>query len=432
MTTSIMPDRTTAAARFSSGHLAPLARNLVMGRMAGIRNGRLAVIANGETLDFGSSEGPLPLTAILEVHDPRFWTATAFGGSIGAAESYMDGHWTSNDLTALFRIILRNPDAFQGLDRGTGRLTAPLHRLFHLLRRNTRRGSRRNIAAHYDLGNDFYRLFLDETMTYSAGIFPDAQSTLQAASLNKYDRIARKLGLTDKDHVIEIGGGWGGFAEYAATHFGCRVTTTTISDAQYRYAKQRIAAAGLSDRVQVLQKDYRDLNGRYDKLVSIEMIEAVGHQYLGDFFAACSGLLKPAGTMALQAITITDQVYDQHVHSVDFIKRYIFPGSTIPSTTAMLQAVTRRSDMRLFHLEEIGPHYARTLAAWRRNFMDRLEDVRRLGYPESFIRMWEFYLAYCEAGFAERYLGNVQMVLAKPLAREAPILPAIEIDAVQQ
>jgi cyclopropane-fatty-acyl-phospholipid synthase len=425
MTESIIPTDHSVLPRLSCGRLETLARHLVLARIAKLRHGCLILEENGTRHRFGTADARTPLTADLHVHSNRFWTAVAFGGSNGAAQSYMAGHWTSGNLTAIMRMVLRNPSVFQGLDSGLGRLVAPLNRLYHFLRRNTRGGSRRNIMAHYDLGNDFYRIFLDETMTYSAGIFPGPESSLKEASENKYDRIARKLALVESDHVLEIGGGWGGFAIYAAGRFGCSVTTTTISAQQYRYALERVKAAGLEDRVTVLQQDYRDLVGNYDKLVSIEMIEAVGHHYLGDFFDKCSRLLKPEGMMALQAITIPDQVYEQHVRWVDFIKLYIFPGSCIPSTAVMLDAVARRTDLRLFHLEEIAPHYARTLSAWRRNFMSQLEAVRRQGFSETFIRMWEYYLCYCEAGFTERYLGSVQMVLTKPLCRREPLLSAL-------
>jgi cyclopropane-fatty-acyl-phospholipid synthase len=282
-----------------------------------------------------------------------------------------------------------------------------------------------NIAAHYDLGNDFYALFLDRTMTYSSGLFESPDATLEEASLAKYDRICRKLTLSSRDHVLEIGTGWGGFALHAATNYGCRVTTTTISRAQQDFARERIRGAGLEGRVDVLLQDYRNLTGKYDKLVSIEMIEAVGHHYLNAFFNACSGLLKDDGEMLLQAITIRDQVFDRHKRSVDFIKRYIFPGSCIPSVAAISLAVARVTDLRLFHLEDITPHYARTLQAWRRKFFDNLEEVRKLGYPETFIRMWEYYLSYCEAGFAERYLGDAQMLFTKPLSRKEPLPPGL-------
>jgi cyclopropane-fatty-acyl-phospholipid synthase len=297
--------------------------------------------------------------------------------------------------------------------------------LAHRARRNTVAGSRRNIKAHYDLGNEFYRLFLDDTLTYSCGIFEREESSLREASVAKYDRICRKLALSPADRVLEIGTGWGGFAIHAAAQCGCRVTTTTISDRQHELAAERIAAAGLADRITLLKTDYRDLTGTFDALVSIEMIEAVGHHFLDDFFRVCGRRLKPDGQMLLQAITIRDQVFDWHKRNVDFIKRYIFPGSCIPSIAAISDAVARATDLRMVHLEDITTHYATTLRRWRENFFANLDQVKALGFPDAFIRMWEFYLCYCEGGFAERYLGDVQVLFTKPMCRREPILPAL-------
>jgi cyclopropane-fatty-acyl-phospholipid synthase len=297
------------------------------------------------------------------------------------------------------------------------RLAAPLFDAFHFLRRNTVSGSRKNIMAHYDLGNEFYRLFLDDSMTYSSGIFERPEATLKQASIAKYDRICRKLHLSEKDHVLEIGTGWGGFALHAVKNFGCRVTTTTISNEQYRESKQRFEDAGIQDKVTLLKSDYREISGQYDKLASIEMIEAVGHQYLDTFMACCAALLKPNGIMAIQAITIADWAFDQHKKSVDFIKRYIFPGSCIPSVTAISAAAASVTDLRLFHLEDLTPHYALTLHKWWENFVRNREQVKALGFHDRFMRMWEYYLRYCEAGFEERYLGSVQLVFTKPLTR---------------
>jgi cyclopropane-fatty-acyl-phospholipid synthase len=286
--------------------------------------------------------------------------------------------------------------------------------LLHWLNSNTTEGSRKNIAAHYDLGNDFFALFLDETLMYSSAIFNQHTSTLKDASELKLKTICEKLDLQATDHVIEIGTGWGGFAIYAAMHYGCKVTTTTISQQQYALAKSRVTAAGLQDKITLLLDDYRHLSGQFDKLVSIEMIEAVGHRFYDTYFAKISALLKPDGLALIQAITIQDQRYESAKKSVDFIQRYIFPGSCIPSNTAMLNSITRNSDLRLFDLEDIGPHYATTLKRWRENFFDKIEAVRKLGYSEEFIKMWEFYLCYCEGGFAERALGDVHLLLAKP------------------
>jgi cyclopropane-fatty-acyl-phospholipid synthase len=351
------------------------------------------------------------------VNDPRFYSEIAFGGSIGAGEAYMLGYWSTDNLTAAMRILLQNRDVLDGMETGLASFTMPLQKAMHWASRNTRSGSRRNISAHYDLGNPFFELFLDPTMMYSSAVYEHPEMTLQQASVAKLDRICRKLDLQPADHVLEIGTGWGGFALHAAQHYGCRVTTTTISRQQHEMARERISAAGLADRVTLLLEDYRDLTGAFDKLVSIEMIEAVGHRYYETYFGKCSELLKPEGMMLLQAITIADQRYASALKAVDFIQRHIFPGSCIPSVTAMNNAITRATDMRLYHLEDIGPHYATTLKAWRENFFANLSRIRALGYSEEFIRMWEFYFCYCEAGFAERAIGDVQMLLVKPLAR---------------
>ena len=398
-------------------------KRLLLNQLAKLRHGRIMVSDPSGERSFGSNCEDLPMEARIGVSDDRFYSKAVFGGSIGAAEAYMAGFWTTDNLTDLIRIIIRNQDLFAGIDRGWARLTAPIYTLFHFLRKNTLRGSRQNIIAHYDLGNEFYRLFLDDSLTYSCAIFENETATLGEAQMAKYDRICRKLQLTPADRVIEIGSGWGGFSIYAVQNFGCQVTTTTLSDEQYRLVQERVAKAGLSGRIQLLDKDYRHIRGTFDKMVSIEMIEAVGHHYLDTFFRCCSRLLKPDGMMLLQAITISDQAYEQHKHSVDFIKRYIFPGSCIPSVTAFCNSITKATDLRLFHLEDITPHYARTLRTWRENFFNHIEAVRAMGFGDAFVRMWEFYLSYCEAGFAERYLGDVQILLTKPLCRRDPILP---------
>ena len=399
-----------------------LAARAVHQRLAGLAHGQVTLVDGTSHLRYGQRTALCPLSVTLHVHDPRFYSDIAFGGSIGAGEAWMQGYWSVNDLTALVRILLQNREVLDGMETGLARLTVPLQKTLHWLNRNTRDGSRRNIAAHYDLGNEFFALFLDPTMMYSSAIFAQPNMTLEAAQLARLDHICRKLDLTAHDHLLEIGTGWGGMAIHAARHYSCRVTTTTISQEQYRLASERVRAAGLEERVTVLLKDYRDLDGQYDKLVSIEMIEAVGHDFYDDYFGKCGALLKPDGLMLLQAITIADQRYDAARKSVDFIQRYIFPGSCIPSVTAMNDSITRASDLKLAHLEDIGPHYATTLRTWRENFFRNIEAVRALGYPEDFIRMWEFYLCYCEGGFAERALGDVHMLLAKPGNRRAPIV----------
>ncbi len=397
------------------------ARNLVLKRLDGIHHGQLTVIENGVAKTFGRETSDFPQSATLEITDPRCFAEIAFGGSIGAGEAFMQGYWHSADLVALVRILLRNRDVLEGMDSGMARLTRPVQKGLHWLNRNTRKGSRRNIAAHYDLGNDFYSLWLDQTMMYSSAFFESADASLRDASVAKLDRICRKLDLQPEDRIVEIGTGWGGFAIHAARNYGCHVTTTTISRQQHEYAMERIQREGLQDRITLLFDDYRDLDGQYDKLVSIEMIEAVGHEYHDTYFRKCAELLKPDGQMLLQAITIDDRRYESYKKGVDFIKRYIFPGGCLTSVTAMTATLTRVSDMRVFHIEDIGPHYAKTLKRWHERFMARLDEVSRLGYPESFQRMWRFYLNYCEGAFREHAIGDVQMLMVKPQARPETI-----------
>jgi len=425
MKTLIQPVEGRFSARPQAALFQGTAKRLFLSILRRLKTGRIHLVEDDRQWTFGQRTEDVPLEASVRVLDSAFYSRIVFGGSVGAGEAFMMGLWSTDDLTALIRIVLLNQGVFQGLDRRWTRLAAPAYTVFHALRRDTRKGSRANIAAHYDLGNAFYRLFLDETLTYSCGLFETEESTLEEASLAKYDRICRKLDLKASDHVLEIGTGWGGFALFAAEHYGCRVTTTTISEEQRALALERIEAAGLQERIRVLFQDYRDLKGRFDKLVSIEMIEAVGHSYLEAFFRSCSHCLKPDGMMMLQAITIADRVFERHKHTVDFIKRYIFPGSCIPSIAAMSRAVARATDLKFDHLEDITPSYPRTLRAWRTRFFEHLEEVKALGFSDAFIRMWEYYLCYCEAGFEERYLGDVQVRLIKPMARPAPILPRL-------
>ena len=425
MTDSIVPAEAVAIEQTKASRFDQLAKKILLSLLRGLRRGELTIIDGSVLRIFGQKSNKFPLKATITVHHPRFYSSIVFGGSIGASEAFMAGLWSTDDLTTVVRITILNREVLEGMEKGLARLTATLHMFFHLFRSNTKKGSRLNIVAHYDLGNDFYKLFLDETFTYSCGIFESEDSTLKEASMAKYGRICQKLDLSSKDHVVEIGSGWGGFAIYAAQHYGCRITTTTISPAQHDLAKELIDQAGVAHKVELLLEDYRDLRGKHDKLVSIEMIEAVGHQYLDTFFRTCSKLLKKDGMMLLQAITIADQVFDQHKRGVDFIKRYIFPGSCIPSITAISRSLARASDLKLFHLEDITPHYARTLRIWRQRFFANIDKVRALGYPETFIRMWEYYLCYCEGGFTERYLGDVQMLFTKPLCRRLPLLPPL-------
>jgi cyclopropane-fatty-acyl-phospholipid synthase len=422
---TIVPESVLDVADRRGGLLTRVARKALLQRLALIRDGEIRLLDAGESMRFGGRTARCGLSVTINVRDPEFYSLAAFGGTVGAGEAYINGHWRCDDLTALVRIMVVNRHVMQEMENGlAARGSALLRRLLHWANRNSKRGSARNIAAHYDLGNDLYQLMLDETMAYSCGIFPHEEATLHEASVAKFDAVCRKLALTSSDHLVEIGTGWGGLAIHAAERYGCRVTTTTISREQHDFAKQKITARGLTDRVNLLFEDYRDLKGQYDKLVSIEMIEAVGARYLDTYFHKCSSLLKPTGAMLLQAITLQDQYYARALRSVDYIQRFIFPGSFIPSVNVISDSVTRVTDMKLFNLEDIGPHYAPTLRLWRERFFANLARVKELGYPDSFNRLWEFYLCYCEGGFAERQLGNVQMLFTKPDCRRAAIAAA--------
>lgn len=399
-------------------------RAKLLERLRNLREGRITLVERGEAQNFGPGGGGSgsAMHATIHVNSPRFYRDVALGGSIGAAESFLDGTWTTDDLTSLFRILLRNIAVVDQFETGLARIGAAAARRILNLRRNTVAGSERNIHAHYDLGNEFFRLFLDESLTYSAGIFEREDSTLHEASVAKIDRLCRKLELQPSDHLVEIGTGWGALAIHAAREYGCRVTTTTISRQQYDIAAERIREAGLEGRITLLYEDYRKLTGTFDKLVSVEMIEAVGHEFLGGYFQKCARLLKPEGMMAIQAIIMAEHRYAQYLRTPDFIQRYVFPGSHIPAMSALMSATAAGTDLTVMHLEDITPHYARTLRAWRSNFLNHLDGVRALGYPERFIRLWDYYFCYCEAGFEERNVLDVQLVLGRPRCRRESIL----------
>jgi cyclopropane-fatty-acyl-phospholipid synthase len=397
------------------GRLNSWAKALLHWQLSRLTTGEIILVDSGQISRFGKVDEQFPVSVRIDVKQPEFYGDVIFGGSLGAAEAYVTESWHCSDLKSLVRIMIRNRHVLDVLDGGLSLLATPLRKLFHAWNRNTRNGSQRNIAAHYDLDNDFFKLFLDNTLMYSCAVFEHPDMTLEQASLAKLERVCRKLELKPGDHVLEIGTGWGGFALHAARNYGCRVTTTTISDKQYQLAWERIREESLEDRISLLKQDYRDLEGCYDKLVSIEMIEAVGYEYYETFFRKCAELLKPDGLMVLQSITIADREYCRAKNEIDFIKRYIFPGSCIPCITALLNATSQASDLQLISLDDIGPHYATTLRLWRQAFMAKLDQVRAQGYSDQFIRLWEYYLAYCEGGFEERALADVQMVLAKPL-----------------
>ena len=398
------------------------AKKIFLSKFSKLTHGCIQVREGDTEYVFGTSQDDFPVHASVIVHDASFYSDIIFGGTVGSGEAYMAGSWDCDELTDLVRIILRNAHLLDSIDGGFGKMMLPLHKAFHFLHRNSLSGSRKNIGAHYDLGNDMFEQFLDPTMMYSSGIFEKDGMTMEMASLAKMDRICQKLQLNSDDHLLEIGTGWGGFAIYAAKNYGCRVTTTTISRQQHKYAEQRIKQEGLEDRITLLCEDYRNLSGQYDKLVSIEMVEAVGHAYYRNYFERCSELLKDDGMMLLQSITISDQRYKAASKEVDFIQRYIFPGGCLPSVSIIAQNISDHTDMRFYQLEDIGQHYATTLAMWRDRFFDNIAQIKKLGYTETFIRMWDFYLSYCEGGFKEHSIGTIQLLLTKPQCRREPAL----------
>lgn len=397
--------------------LTSLARQAFMRALSQVQTGRLLLVDPLGSEVFGRDGDRAAPDAEVHVSDPSLYLDVATGGALGAGDAFIKGKWTSPDPAAVIRLLILNRHVLFEFEGNWARIGKQLLRLGQWLRRNTKRQSRRNIAAHYDLGNELFELFLDPTMMYSAAVYPRADSGLEEAAVHKLDLICRKLELTEADHLLEIGTGWGGLAIHAAREFGCQVTTTTISSEQHRHACDRVRAAGLEDRVTVLARDYRDLDGQYDKLVSVEMIEAVGTSFFDTYFRVCSERLKPHGRMLLQGIVMVDRHYQHYVRTSDFIKKYIFPGGSLPSLAVILDSIARVTDLQMVGLHDIGVDYARTLREWCRRFMLRLDDVRRLGYPEEFIRMWQYYLCYCEAGFTERAISDVQLVFDKPACR---------------
>ena len=372
-----------------------------------------------DKFSFGDTGSELQVN--VQVHSQEFYVMTGSGGAMGIAEAYILGYWTSDDVVMLMRIILKNRSILLSLNDGFAKILSPINKLIHRSRQNTLKGSKENILAHYDLSNDFYKLWLDPTMTYSCAYFKDTNTTLEDASIEKLDRMCRKLNLSEKDNILEVGTGWGSFSIHAAKNYGCSITTTTISDAQYEYAKARVVEEGLESKINVINKDYRKLDGQYDKIVSIEMIEAVGYEYISEYFRKLSSLLKPDGLMALQGITYNDQNFDTYKDSVDFIKKYIFPGSCLISISQIIDVIKNKTDLSMIDMEDITRHYAETLNRWRKNFMNVLPEVKEMGYSKAFINMWEFYFLYCEAGFLERNIGDVQMVFAKSGARDVRV-----------
>lgn len=411
-------NRSRIARQVKPSMLDRIAKQQVLRQLKNIRVGRLVIEDQDEIIYLGEAGASAPHHAHIFVNQPSAYRGFMLGGSIGAAEGYMAGAWSSPNLTALTKLMCANLELLNDVDSSRFGLSKLLEKFYHWSRRNTEDNARANIAAHYDLSNQFFSLFLDSSMMYSAARFNRATTTLEQASREKIDNICQKLHLTPDDHLLEIGTGWGAMAIHAARHYGCKVTTTTISQEQYRHACEAVKKAGLTGQITVLCQDYRKLTGSYDKLVSIEMIEAVGHEYYREYFTTCSSRLKPHGLMLLQAITIPDQRYDYARRSVDFIQKYIFPGGCLPSDREITKQLSRHTDMQMVGMEDIGEHYALTLAHWRQRFHDNLEQVKALGFSDTFIRMWEYYLSYCEGGFSERVIGTGQFLLAKPQWRQ--------------
>lgn len=387
-------------------------KSQLLKKMDLLEDGTLTLHERGESRVLGLDKTSAQFGSLHIIND-AFYTKTALGGSVGAAESYMDGDWHSEQLVDVMRLLIRNRDLLDSMESGTASVTSWAMKAAHLFRKNTKSGSRKNIAAHYDIGNELFQLFLDSKLMYSSAVFDKPELDLEQASERKLQLICEKLQLCASDHLLEIGTGWGGMAIYAAKNYSCKVTTTTISKQQYEYTKARVAAEGLQDRITLLFEDYRDLSGQFDKLVSIEMIEAIGHQFQDIYFKKCAAMLKPGGKALIQAITIEDHRYQQALHSVDFIKHYIFPGSYIPCVSSMVSSAANAGQLRLVDLQDIGDSYAKTIRHWRNRFNQQRSSILALGYDLHFIRMWDYYFAYCEAGFVEQSISDVHLLFNK-------------------
>ncbi|MDP5147848.1 cyclopropane-fatty-acyl-phospholipid synthase [Shewanella sp. ULN5] len=392
-----------------------LAKKILLRALANLAQGQLTIVDGTQSHVFGDQHSPLHAT--MQVQHPSFYRQVVFGGSIGAGEAYIQRHWCSPDLTKVVQVFARNLALLDNIERYFSWLSNGINRVKHVFNRNSQSGSKRNILAHYDLGNDMYQTFLDPEMMYSSAIYPTNDACLAEAQLHKLDTICQRLDLQPGQTLLEVGTGWGALAIYAAKHYGVSVTTTTISDAQYDYAAARVNSEGLADKITLLKQDYRELTGEYDRVVSIEMIEAVGHEYLPGFFEKLQHLLKPEGKLLIQAITIADQRYNSYRKSVDFIQRYIFPGGCLPSISEMSRHIANKTDMVIWSIDDIGLDYARTLKHWHDNFDHAKETITELGYGDDFIRMWKFYLSYCEGGFLERTTSTVHLTAVRPSYR---------------
>ena len=402
-----------------SSFLATVFKEGLKKKFKDIKDGFITISDMDESFSFGDVDSINKVS--INIHSREFYIFAGSGGGLGIAEAYILGYWSCEDMLKLNQIVLRNRNILLGLDKGFARLMGPVNRLIHRRRQNTLKGSKENILAHYDLSNEFYQLWLDPSMTYSCGFFINSNVSLEEASIEKIDRICRKLDLSSKDSVLEIGTGWGSFSLHAAKNYNCNITTTTISDAQFEFASSRIREEGLESQIKVINKDYRELDGVYDKIVSIEMIEAVGHEFIPEFFSKLSSLLKPDGLIGLQGITYNGNDFDRYKNEVDFIKKYIFPGSCLISLAQISSTIKNKTDLSLVDMEDITRHYAETLKRWRNNFINKLPDIKKMGYSKAFINMWEYYFIFCEAGFLERNIGDVQLIFAKSGVRDLTI-----------
>ena len=402
----------STAIKNKSSILAKFFKNLILSQFRKINHGCIILNEGNQKIVFGDQSSTL--NAEVNIYSDEFYILAGSGGDLGIAEAYAAGYWDADDMVKLIQIVIKNQEVQKSLEGGLAKLINPINRYIHRSRRNTVSGSKENIVAHYDLSNEFFQTWLDKSMTYSCAIFEPEDLSLFDASKEKLDRICRKLNIQADDHVVEIGTGWGSFAVHAAKEYGCRVTTTTISNEQHAYVSDLIEKEDLKDKITLLKNDYRELKGQYDKLVSIEMIEAVGYNFIQQFFQTCSGLLKPNGLMAIQGITYHEQGFDNHLNSVDFIKKYIFPGSNLVSVNHVLSVIKNFTDLSLVHLEDITKYYAETLKLWREKYKNEMSKIKKMGYSDEFLRMWDYYFIYCEAGFRERFIGDVQLVMAKP------------------
>ena len=394
-------------------------KNAVIKKFKYLKYGYIKIEDQGKVYKFGDPKSESKVN--VQIYSSEFYVFLGSGGVTGVAESYMLGHWSADNLVLLLQLVLKNKNILLSLDSGFAKLLSPINKIVHWSKQNTIKGSKQNILAHYDLSNEFYKLWLDPSMTYSCGYFTNSSVSLEDASKEKIDRICRKLKLNKDDHVLEIGTGWGSFSVHAVKNYGCKINTVTISDAQYEYASRLVKDNGLESQIQIFNQDYRKITGKYDKIVSIEMIEAVGHQFIPEYFSRISSLLKQDGLVAIQGITYNDQNFEKYKNSVDFIKKYIFPGSCLISIAQISDVVKNYTDLALVDMEDITKHYAETLFRWKENFMSVIPQVKEMGFSEAFIKMWEFYFVFCEAGFRERNIGDVQLIFSKSGARNIDI-----------